>query len=230
MGVYVFSASFLYDELIRNAGAQDTSHDFGHDIIPRLIQRADAVYAHSFSDSCVNMVEGVPYWRDVGTVDAYWDANIELTKVVPDLNLYDRGWPIWTHQEQLPPAKFVFDEESRRGQAIDSLVSGGDVISGATVRRSVLFSNVHAQEHASIEDSVVLPDVDIRARRQAEARDRRSLLRAPPRPRGRARPGSRPQALPRDPERYHLDYAGDAGAGSAPSPVIVPAWGGLWRL
>ena len=97
-------------------------------------------------------------------MDAYWDANIELTKVVPDLNLYDRGWPIWTHQEQLPPAKFVFDEESRRGQAIDSLVSGGDVISGATVRRSVLFSNVHAQEHASIEDSVVLPDVDIRAR------------------------------------------------------------------
>ena len=164
MGVYVFSASFLYDELIRNAAAQDTSHDFGNDIIPRLIQRADAVYAHNFSDSCVNMVEGVPYWRDVGTVDAYWDANIELTKVVPDLNLYDRGWPIWTHQEQLPPAKFVFDEESRRGQAIDSLVSGGDVISGATVRRSVLFSNVHAQEHASIEDSVVLPDVDIHAR------------------------------------------------------------------
>jgi glucose-1-phosphate adenylyltransferase len=164
MGVYVFSASFLYDELIRNAGAQDTRHDFGHDIIPRLIRRADAVYAHNFSDSCVNMVEGVPYWRDVGTVDAYWDANIELTKVVPDLNLYDRGWPIWTHQEQLPPAKFVFDDESRRGQAIDSLVSGGDVISGATVRRSVLFSNVYAQEHASIEDSVVLPDVDIRAR------------------------------------------------------------------
>ena len=128
---------------------------------PGWSQRGDAVYAHSFSDSCVNMVEGVPYWRDVGTVDAYWDANIELTKVVPDLNLYDHDWPIWTHQEQLPPAKFVFDEESRRGLAIDSLVSGGDVISGATVRRSVLFSNVHAREHATIEDSVVLPDVDI---------------------------------------------------------------------
>jgi glucose-1-phosphate adenylyltransferase len=161
MGVYVFSASFLYDELIRNAGAQDTRHDFGHDIIPRLIRRADAVYAHNFSDSCVNMVEGVPYWRDVGTVDAYWDANIELTKVVPDLNLYDRGWPIWTHQEQLPPAKFVFDEDGRRGVAIDSLVSGGDIISGATVRRSVLFSNVRAHEHSVINDSVVLPDVDI---------------------------------------------------------------------
>jgi glucose-1-phosphate adenylyltransferase len=103
----------------------------------------------------------VPYWRDVGTVDAYWDANIELTKVVPDLNLYDHGWPIWTYQEQVPPAKFVFDEENRRGLAIDSLVSGGDVISGATVRRSVLFSNVHAREHSTIEDSVVLPDVDI---------------------------------------------------------------------
>ena len=164
MGIYAFNASFLYDELTRNAKAPDTSHDFGHDIIPRLVQRADAVYAHDFSDSCVNMVDGVPYWRDVGTVDAYWDANIELTKVVPDLNLYDRGWPIWTHQEQLPPAKFVFDEEGRRGLAIDSLVSGGDIISGATVRRSVLFSNVHADEHASIEDSVVLPDVDIRAR------------------------------------------------------------------
>ena len=161
MGVYAFNTAFLYDELIRNAKAQDTGHDFGHDIIPRLVQRGDAVYAHSFSDSCVNTVKGVPYWRDVGTVDAYWDANIELTKVVPDLNLYDHDWPIWTHQEQLPPAKFVFDEEHRRGLAIDSLVSGGDVISGSTVRRSVLFSNVHAREHSVIEDSVVLPDVDI---------------------------------------------------------------------
>jgi len=161
MGVYAFNASFLYDELIRDAKAPGSGHDFGKDIIPRLVQRGDAVYAHSFSDSCVNMVEGVPYWRDVGTVDAYWDANIELTKVVPDLNLYDHDWPIWTHQEQLPPAKFVFDEKDRRGVAIDSLVSGGDVISGATVRRSVLFSNVRAQDRSSVEDSVVLPDVEI---------------------------------------------------------------------
>jgi glucose-1-phosphate adenylyltransferase len=161
MGIYAFKASFLYDELIRNAKNRDSSHDFGKDIIPGLVQRGAAVYAHRFSESCVNMVEGVPYWRDVGTIDAYWDANIELTKVVPDLNLYDQGWPIWTHQEQLPPAKFVFDEDQRRGVAIDSLVSGGDVISGATVKRSVLFSNVRAWEHSSIEDSVVLPDVDV---------------------------------------------------------------------
>jgi len=161
MGVYAFNAAFLYSELTRNARAPDAGHDFGHDIIPRLVERGDAVYAHRFSDSCVNMVEGVPYWRDVGTVDAYWDANIELTKVTPDLNLYDDGWPIWTHQEQLPPAKFVFDDDDRRGLAIDSLVSGGDIISGATVRRSVLFSNVHAREHSIINDSVVLPDVDV---------------------------------------------------------------------
>ncbi|MCC7485063.1 MAG: glucose-1-phosphate adenylyltransferase [Burkholderiales bacterium] len=161
MGIYAFKASFLYDELARDARAAGTSHDFGKDIIPSLVRRGESVYAHSFSRSCVNMVEGVPYWRDVGTIDAYWDANIELTKVVPDLNLYDRDWPIWTYQEQLPPAKFVFDEEQRRGLAIDSLVSGGDVISGAHVKRSVLFSNVHAREQASIEDSVVLPDVDI---------------------------------------------------------------------
>ncbi len=161
MGIYAFKASFLYDELIRNAKNRDTSHDFGKDIIPSLVQRGGAVYAHRFAESCVNMVEGVPYWRDVGTIDAYWDANIELTKVVPDLNLYDHDWPIWTHQEQLPPAKFVFDEDLRRGVAIDSLVSGGDVISGATVKRSVLFSNVRAWEHSSIEDSVVLPDVDV---------------------------------------------------------------------
>jgi glucose-1-phosphate adenylyltransferase len=163
MGIYAFNAQFLYRELDRNASDPDTGHDFGKDIIPRLVAQGAAVHAHRFSDSCVNMVEGVPYWRDVGTIDAYWEANIALTKVVPDLNLYDHDWPIWTYQEQLPPAKFVFDEESRRGKAVDSLVSGGDVISGAAVKRSVLFSNVHAHEHASIEDSVVLPDVDIGA-------------------------------------------------------------------
>ena len=161
MGIYAFSADFLYQELNRNAGDHRSGHDFGKDIIPDLVERGRSVYAHRFSDSCVNMVEGVPYWRDVGTIDAYWEANIALTKVVPDLNLYDLEWPIWTYQEQLPPAKFVFDEDDRRGLAVDSMVSGGDVISGAAVRGSVLFSNVHAREHSSIEDSVVLPDVDI---------------------------------------------------------------------
>jgi glucose-1-phosphate adenylyltransferase len=160
MGVYAFNADFLYQELHRNAAVRE-GHDFGRDVIPDLVQRGRSIYAHRFSESCVNMVEGVPYWRDVGTIDAYWEANIALTKVVPDLNLYDLEWPIWTYQEQLPPAKFVFDEDNRRGLAVDSMVSGGDIISGAAVRRSVLFSNVHAHERSSIEDSVVLPDVDI---------------------------------------------------------------------
>jgi glucose-1-phosphate adenylyltransferase len=161
MGIYAFEAEFLYEALHQNASDRDSSHDFGKDIIPGLVAKGAAVWVHRFSDSCVNMVEGVPYWRDVGTIDAYWEANIALTKVVPDLNLYDQNWPIWTYQEQLPPAKFVFDENERRGMAVDSMVSGGDIISGATVRRSVLFSNVCAREHCSIEDSVVLPDVEV---------------------------------------------------------------------
>ena len=107
------------------------------------------------------MVGGVPYWRDVGTVDAYWDANLGLTKVTPELNLYDEDWPIWSYQQHLPPAKFVFDDEGRRGHAMDSLISGGCIISGATVRRSLLFSKVRVQDYSLIEDSVVLPNVEI---------------------------------------------------------------------
>ena len=107
------------------------------------------------------MASGVPYWRDVGTVDAYWEANLDLTHVTPDLNLYDEDWPIWTHQEQLPPAKFVFDDDDRRGQALDSMVSGGCIISGSTVRRSLLFSNVQVRSYSNIEDSVILPNVDV---------------------------------------------------------------------
>jgi glucose-1-phosphate adenylyltransferase len=120
------------------------------------------VYAHNFGDSCVGIGEsGIPYWRDVGTIDAYWAANMELTKITPELNFYDEHWPIWTHQEQLPPAKFVFDDADRRGMAIDSMVSGGDIVSGATVRRSLLFSRVFVHSHAVVEDSVILPQVDI---------------------------------------------------------------------
>jgi glucose-1-phosphate adenylyltransferase len=120
------------------------------------------VFAQSFEQSCVGMGnEHVPYWRDVGTIDSYWEANMELTKVLPDLNMYDQEWPIWTHQEQLPPAKFVFDDEDRRGMAIDSLVSGGCIISGSTVRRSLLFSDVRVNSHCVIEDSVLLPNVDV---------------------------------------------------------------------
>jgi len=161
MGIYVFNAAFLYEQLERDSVDPRSSHDFGKDIIPHVLARGYRVVAHRFSDSCVNVTEGQPYWRDVGTLDAYWEANMELVKVVPDLNMYDMNWPIWTHQEQLPPAKFVFDDDDRRGMAVDSLVSGGCVISGATLRRSLLFSSVHVHSFALVEDSVVLPNVDI---------------------------------------------------------------------
>ncbi len=158
MGIYVFNTKFLFEQLIKDADSAGSSHDFGRDIIPGLIGRY-GLFAHRFADSCVD--KQASYWRDVGTVDAYWEANIDLTKVVPQLDLYDLEWPIWTFQEQLPPAKFVFDEEGRRGMAVDSLVSGGCIISGATVRRSLLFSSVRVEAQASVEDSVILPSVEI---------------------------------------------------------------------
>jgi glucose-1-phosphate adenylyltransferase len=148
MGVYVFNAEFLYEQLIRDHDDPRSSHDFGKDVIPHCVPRY-RLFAHDFADSCVGMDDSaIPYWRDAGTIDAYWEANMELTKVTPELNLYDDDWPIWTHQEQLPPAKFVFDDEGRRGMAVDSLVSGGDIISGATVRNSLLFSRVHVHSYA----------------------------------------------------------------------------------
>jgi len=158
MGVYVFNAGFLYEQLIRDADDPRSSHDFGKDVLPYIIGRY-RVFAHRFAESCVDMPSGKPYWRDVGTLDAYWEANMELAKVTPELNLYDRDWPVWTYQEQLPPAKFVFDEQGRRGMGVDAMVSGGCIVSGATVRRSVLFSNVQVREGALLEDCVVLPDV-----------------------------------------------------------------------
>jgi len=161
MGIYACDAQFLYEQLLRDAEDQSSSHDFGKDLIPRLIREGIPVHVHRFAESCVNMTGGVPYWRDVGTVDAYWEANIALTAVIPDLNLYDKDWPIWTYQEQLPPAKFVFDEPHRRGMAIDSMVSGGCIISGSLVKRSLLFNNVHVHDYCTIEDSVILPDVDV---------------------------------------------------------------------
>jgi len=161
MGIYVFNASFLYEQLIRDADEKNSDHDFGKDIIPHLIDAGYRVFAHSFDESCVRRDDEKPYWRDVGTVDAYWEANLDLASITPELNLYDRDWPIWTYQEQLPPAKFVFDNDERRGMAVDSMVSGGCIISGAMVRRSVLFSNVHVREGAYLEEAVVLPDVRI---------------------------------------------------------------------
>jgi len=161
MGIYVFNAAFLFEQLVRDADDPRSEHDFGKNVIPHLIRAGYRIYAHSFTDSCVHG-EGEPaYWRDVGTVEAYWSANLDLASVTPELNLYDPKWPIWTYQEQLPPAKFVFDEEGRRGMAIDSMVSGGCIISGATVRRSVLFSNVRVGEGAYLEEAVVLPDVRV---------------------------------------------------------------------
>jgi len=157
MGIYVFNAEFLYEQLQRDASISDSSHDFGKDIIPSLI-KSHRVFAYRFRD--VQKGEQ-PYWRDVGTVDAFWDANMELVSVSPQLNLYDKQWPIWTYQEQLPPAKFVFDDDDRRGMAVDSMVSGGCLISGAKIKNSLLFSNVKLNSYALLEETVVLPDVEI---------------------------------------------------------------------
>ena len=164
MGIYLFDAAFLYEQLLHDAELAGSTHDFGRDVIPRLVEQGLDIFVHHFSESCINIAHGEPYWRDVGTVDAYWEANIDLTKVLPELNLYDRSWPVWTHQEQLPPAKFVFDDEDRRGMAIDSVVSGGCIVSGSTVRRSLLSSNVRVHGFCTVEDSVVLPNVEISER------------------------------------------------------------------
>jgi glucose-1-phosphate adenylyltransferase len=161
MGVYVFSADFLHSELEKDAARADSGHDFGHDIVPGLVQTEARMFAHRLQDSCTQLTDGRPYWRDVGTLDAFWEANIELTRVTPALNLYDKSWPIWTHQEQLPPAKFVFDLDGRRGAAIDSMVSGGCIVSGSTLRDSVLFSNVRVHSFCEVSGAVVLPEVTI---------------------------------------------------------------------
>ena len=161
MGIYVFNSEFLFGELAADAAREDSGHDFGHDLIPKLVADGARVFAHRLSDSCTQLNEGRPYWRDVGTIDAFWEANLELTRVSPALNLYDQSWPIWTHQEQLPPAKFVFDLEDRRGAAVDSMVSGGCIVSGSTLRSSILFSNVRVHSYCDIRDAVILPEVEI---------------------------------------------------------------------
>jgi glucose-1-phosphate adenylyltransferase len=155
MGIYVFNTDFLVEQLIKDAHMPGSSHDFGHDIIASVIGNY-RIFAYPFRDA---QKEGVAYWRDVGTVDAYWAANLELIGVTPELNLYDQEWPIWTYQVQAPPAKFVFDDEDRRGMAVDSMVSGGCIISGSVVRHSLLFSNVSVESFSTVEDSVVLPEV-----------------------------------------------------------------------
>ncbi|WP_137177265.1 glucose-1-phosphate adenylyltransferase [Roseomonas sp. AR75] len=161
MGIYVFETKLLFDQLRRDAATQGSHRDFGRDIIPFLVANGKAV-AHRFEASCVrSSAESAPYWRDAGTVDAYWEANIDLTDIVPQLDLFDRDWPIWTYAEVTPPAKFVHDEDGRRGEAISSLVSGGCILSGAGARRSLLFTGVHMHSYASVDGAVLLPYVDV---------------------------------------------------------------------
>ena len=161
MGIYVFDTKFLIEELKRDAADPNTSHDFGKDIIPHIVKHGKAI-AHHFSQSCVvSSAEAQTYWRDVGTVDAYWAANIDLTDIVPDLDLYDQNWPIWTYGEITPPAKFVHDKEGRRGSAISSLVSGGCIVSGAALSRSLLFTGVHLHSYSTVHEAVILPYVDV---------------------------------------------------------------------
>ena len=161
MGIYVFRTELLFDQLRRDAADPSSKHDFGHSIIPYLVEHGKAV-AHRFAKSCVKSdTEAEAYWRDAGTVDAYWEANIDLTRFVPALDLYDNGWPIWTYGEITPPAKFVHDEEDRRGVAVNSLVSGGCIVSGGSLRDSLLFTGVRVHSFAALEGAVVLPYVDV---------------------------------------------------------------------
>jgi glucose-1-phosphate adenylyltransferase len=161
MGIYVFNTEFLFDLLRKDAADPNSSNDFGKDIVPHIVQHGKAV-AHRFSQSCVRSDHEVEaYWRDVGTIDAYWDANIDLTDIVPKLDLYDHEWPIWTHSELTPPAKFIHDENERRGMAISSLISGGCIVSGSSLKRSLLFTGVIAHSYSHVEGAVVLPQAHI---------------------------------------------------------------------
>ena len=157
MGIYVFNWKFLRERLMADADDMGSSHDFGNDIIPEIVKNGKAV-AHRFDDSCVkHKPQAAAYWRDVGTVDAYWKANIDLTNFDPDLDLWDRNWPIWTYSETNPPAKFIHDEEDRRGSAVSSLVSGGCIVSGTVIRNSLLFTMVHTNSYAVLDHVVALP-------------------------------------------------------------------------
>lgn len=158
MGIYIFNRDWLLEALRADADDPGSNHDFGGDILPRAVAGDCRVYGFPFRDP---VADKPGYWRDVGDIDSYWAANLELIGVTPELNLYDLEWPIWTYQEQLPPAKFVFDEEGRRGMALDSMLSGGCIVSGASVRHSLLFSNVWVEERSTVADSLTLPNVRI---------------------------------------------------------------------
>lgn len=157
MGIYIFNTRLLFDELKHDDTREESVHDFGRDIIPESIRKY-RVHAYLFRDPHTG---GRGYWRDVGTIDAFWQANMELIGVTPELNLYDSEWPIWTSLQQAPPAKFVFDDDGRRGMAVDSMVASGCIVSGSVATRSLLFSNVHVHSYTTIEDSVIFPEADI---------------------------------------------------------------------
>jgi glucose-1-phosphate adenylyltransferase len=158
MGIYVFDYRFLRELLLKDAEDPGSSHDFGSDLIPEIVKNGKAM-AHRFDDSCVRQKGAPAYWKDVGTVDAFWRANIDLTDFTPELDLWDTTWPIWTYSESVPPAKFIHDERDRRGMAISSMVSGGCIISGTEVRNSMIFTNVHTNSYAVLDHAVVLPRV-----------------------------------------------------------------------
>ena len=161
MGIYVFHTKFLIDLLKADAADPNSSRDFGKDLIPHIVKNGKAV-AHRFNESCVRAeMEQHAYWRDVGTVEAYWQANIDLTDVVPELDLYDSEWPIWTYSELTPPAKFVHDEADRRGSAVSSLVSGNCIVSGAALNRTLLFTGCRVNSYSHLDHAVVLPEVTI---------------------------------------------------------------------
>ncbi|MBU2359069.1 MAG: glucose-1-phosphate adenylyltransferase [Alphaproteobacteria bacterium] len=166
MGIYIFDWKVLRERLLEDMIDTNSSHDFGHDIIPYMVANGKAM-AHRFEDSCVTSgLETEPYWRDVGTIDAFWQANIDLTQFTPPLDLYDTSWPIWTYAESVPPAKFIHNEDGRRGSAVSSMVSGNCIISGSEVAESLLFTGVRTHSYASLLRVVALPDVTVNRRAQ----------------------------------------------------------------
>jgi glucose-1-phosphate adenylyltransferase len=213
MGIYVFSAKYLFQLLEENIAASNTDHDFGKDIIPRVVTSGRAI-AHPFGMSCVTSdsdPNAPAYWRDVGTVDAYWAANLDLASTIPELDLYDRKWPIWTNQEQLPPAKFVRDLNGQQGEITNLLVCGGCVISGSTVGKSVLSSAVRVHSFCHINEAVLLPQVTVGPNRPrlhgaGRARDRRGS-------------GRRRAALFPHRERHYARHAGGAAATREVTPA-----------